>query len=312
MVFLAKEREELEELGQAVIPCAAAGDHEMAEDLAQLHVRFSAHTFPSDREQHEDNPVFSNDSGKPQVHPAWQIAIALAHFGGGRNGSSEMSRKMLLGLEVRTIGLYTNRVMTALLSVKDQWLTWPDEERREELGQHMRAEGFPGCVAFVDFTNIPLARKPGPDIDGEPYEDSRRRYSLGIHIICDVDERIIDFNADQPDAGVPVTAYKPGFSKTPDNRDFNTCVAWSNVRSENCIGVLKSRWGSLQRMTLQIQNERDLETFKKWVTSCCILYNMLLLDDPWEEVCLVDENPGYTGESKLGAKAAWNFRETLK
>ncbi|CAO3570452.1 unnamed protein product [Mortierella alpina] len=108
-------------------------------------------------------------------------------------------------------------------------------------------------------------------------------------------------------------AYKPQASKTPDNKDFNTCVANSNVRSENCIGVLKSRWGSLRLMTLQIKEKKDMKTFEKWVTSCCILYNILAeLDDPWDEVLLDDEVPGYTGEKALGSKAARDFRENLK
>ncbi|CAO3570453.1 unnamed protein product [Mortierella alpina] len=156
MSFLANEREQLQHVAQAVILCAAGGRHRAATDLARFHLQFAGSTFPSDRGvQHpqdttflrlfsslsdddfrsacrtswrgfvalvkelEDCPVFSNDSGDPQVHPAWQIAVALAHFGGGKNGTSEMSRKVLLGLDIRTIQLYTNRVMEALSSIEE-------------------------------------------------------------------------------------------------------------------------------------------------------------------------------------------------
>ncbi|KAI9231121.1 MAG: hypothetical protein BYD32DRAFT_230174 [Podila humilis] len=122
----------------------------------------------------EGHPVFSNNSTCPQLHPAWQIGIALARFGGGGNGSSAMSKQVLTGLAVGTIDLYTKRVVKALMSVKHEWISWPKERRREEIGREMRTEGFPGCVGFIDGTGVPLSQKPA--IDGEAYFDRKHRY----------------------------------------------------------------------------------------------------------------------------------------
>lgn len=121
-----------------------------------------------------DHPVFSNNSRCPQLHPAWQIGIALARFGGGGNGSSVMSKQVLTGLAVGTVVLYTKRVIKAIMSVRGEWVSWPDETRRGEIGQVMRLEGFPGCVGFIDGTTIPLSQKPA--IDGEVYYDRKGRY----------------------------------------------------------------------------------------------------------------------------------------
>lgn len=133
----------------------------------------------------KDHPVFSNNSTCPQLHPAWQIGIALARFGGGGNGSSVMSKQVLTGLAIGTIVLYTKRVVKALISVKRQWISWPDERRRGEIGRVMRTEGFPGCVGFIDGTGVPLSQKPA--IDGKVYFDRKHRYFLvRLSIVCNL------------------------------------------------------------------------------------------------------------------------------
>jgi hypothetical protein len=63
----------------------------------------------------KDHPVFSNNLTCPQLHPAWQIGIALACFGGGGNGSSVMSKQVLTGLVVGMIVLCTKCVIKALM-----------------------------------------------------------------------------------------------------------------------------------------------------------------------------------------------------
>jgi len=121
----------------------------------------------------EGHHVFHNRSTCSQLSPAWQIAVALARFGGGGNGSSVMSKQVLTGLATGTINKYTERVITALMSVKNEWIQWPDEQRRQEISDVLSLEGFPGCIGFVDGTTIPLAQKPA--LNGETYFDRKKR-----------------------------------------------------------------------------------------------------------------------------------------
>lgn len=122
----------------------------------------------------EKHPVFHNNSNYKQVHPGWQLLVALHRFGhyGNRINAEEVACDFCLG--TGSVTLYTNRVITALLSLAPEWIRWPDEGRREEIGQVMREEGFPGCIGFIDRTTIPLSQKPA--LQGASYYDRKKRY----------------------------------------------------------------------------------------------------------------------------------------
>ncbi|KAG0337868.1 hypothetical protein BG005_003924, partial [Podila minutissima] len=122
-------------------------------------------------QQLENHPIFYNNSSCKQLAPQWQIAITLARFGGAGNGSSVMGKQVLTGLSAGTIVKCTERVVTAIMSVRHEWIRWPDERRREEISEVMSLEGFPGCIGFVDGTTIPLSQKPA--LDGETYYDRK-------------------------------------------------------------------------------------------------------------------------------------------
>src|SRR6184192_845590 len=95
-----------------------------------------------------------------QTTPAWQLAVALCRLGSNGTGASIGKMQAIFGIGIGTVGLFTNRIITVLLTVKRQWVTWPDAEQRREISQVMRQEGFPGCVRFIDGTTIPLSQKP--------------------------------------------------------------------------------------------------------------------------------------------------------
>jgi hypothetical protein len=111
-----------------------------------------------------------------------------------------------------------------------------------------------------------------------------------------------------------IPAYKAPAANIPENKDFNFCLAKSRVRNEHCIGVLKSRWGSLREMRQQIRNIQDMRHFVEWVASCCVLHNMLAqLGDAWEEMYLEGEVlEGAEEEVNAMPMDAKNFRDNLK
>jgi hypothetical protein len=130
--------------------------------------------------------IFYNKSTYPQAHPGWQLAVALMRIGTYGNGASAVRIEGTLFLGQGTATLYTNRVITAILSKRDQWLAWPDAARRREMREVLASEGFPGCVGFVDGTTIPLAQKPAAD--GETYHDRHERHVESLEFlfaVCD-------------------------------------------------------------------------------------------------------------------------------
>jgi len=124
-------------------------------------------------DQLRGHPVFYNNSTCRQIAPERQIAAVLSRFGTEGNGASITAKQILTGLAVGTLNKYTERVTTALMVIRHQWICWPDEERRREISEVMALEGFPGCIGFVDGTTIPLAQKPAKD--GETYYDRKCR-----------------------------------------------------------------------------------------------------------------------------------------
>jgi hypothetical protein len=146
----------------------------MAETEFRQLFRTSRQGFLAVLEQIETHPVFTNSSTCSQTAPAWQLAVALCRLGSNGTGASVGKMQAIFGIGMGTVGLFTNRVITALLAVKRRWVAWPDAERRSEIGRVMKQEGFPGCVGFIDGTTIPLSQKP--KIDGEVYFDRKKRY----------------------------------------------------------------------------------------------------------------------------------------
>jgi len=142
----------------------------------------------------EGNDIFLNGSSYSQTHPAWQLAIALRRL--GHYGSSATPQAIASDVEISTGSVveFTNRVITALVSISCDWIIWPDEDERADHGRKMRKKGFPGCVGFVDGTILPLAF--GPSQEGACYFDRKKRYGVDTAIIylCDQKNKNITRN----------------------------------------------------------------------------------------------------------------------
>ncbi len=87
----------------------------------------------------------------------WQQALlCFERLGCNGNGASVGRFAREFGIGVRTVVLYTTRVVKALLWLEEQHLAWPDEEERSAISARMARLGFPGCVGFVDRTYVVL------------------------------------------------------------------------------------------------------------------------------------------------------------
>ena len=121
----------------------------------------------------EHHLVFANNSNNSQLHPSWQLLVALTRIG---HYGSPMAVELVaddLRISIGAVILYTDRVMAALVSLAPEWVRWPSYLERQRHGLRMSAEGFPRCVGFIDGTTLPLYQKPARH--GMAYFDRKKR-----------------------------------------------------------------------------------------------------------------------------------------
>ncbi|KAI7965720.1 hypothetical protein MJO29_001468 [Puccinia striiformis f. sp. tritici] len=294
------------------------------------------------------NPVFHRGGRRPQLPIAHQLALTLERLGSNGNGASvgRFSRNLQVGRG--TVIKVLRRVIKALVSLGRTYMRWPDAQRRAEISEVLRKEGFEGCVGFVDGTTIPLFQRPG--FDGKTFFDRKKRYSLNTQIVCDCDKYITSFLTGWPgscgdskvykrmqlhvnaaeyfdegqyllaDSAYELTStvipsYKSPASNSTINTEFNYCVAKARVRNEHTIGILKARWSSLREMRLHLYIRRHMREVVSWLYSCVVLHNMLAqLGDQWQELESEDQYLGgldSTPDEPAGASEV-AFRDRVK
>ncbi|MBW0532223.1 hypothetical protein O181_071938 [Austropuccinia psidii MF-1] len=117
--------------------------------------------------------MFQNSSQNKQHNTDIQLAVELSRLGSNGNGAALGKIGMLFGISHGAIVLYTQRVIKILMKLKYKVIVWPAIEQQREMSQVMQAQGFPGCIGFIDGSHIPLSQFP-PN-DGEAYFNCKRR-----------------------------------------------------------------------------------------------------------------------------------------
>lgn len=186
---------------------------------------------------------------------------------------------------------FTNRFITAVLSLEKRVLFWPGLSERKQIASRIFKEtGFPSCIGFVDGTLIPLDTKP--PWSGEDFYSRKNIYCLSAMIVCD-DQKLIRycytewagsshdarvfansnlsrflsrfFEGDEyllaDSAYVSTEQIVPAYKKpvngqlARDDTAFNNLHANLRVRIEHCIGILKSRFQSLKGIRLLVTDD---------------------------------------------------------
>ncbi|MBW0563867.1 hypothetical protein O181_103582, partial [Austropuccinia psidii MF-1] len=123
--------------------------------------------------QIQDDKTFKNSSQNKQHNPAIQLAVALSRLGSNGNGAALEKIGMLFGISHGAIVLYTQIVIQILMNLKHKVIMCPKIKQKRDISQLMQAEGFPGCIGFINGSLIPLSQRP-PN-DGEAYFDRKNR-----------------------------------------------------------------------------------------------------------------------------------------
>ena len=103
----------------------------------------------------------------------------------------------------------------------------------------------------------------------------------------------------------------PAFKKPPkaerhhDKAYFNTKLAKARIKSEHCIGLLKTRFQYLKEIRVQLNKQRKrMRRLIEYVTCACILHNLLITEpipEEWETEMQENEGNGLDDNDELNA-----------
>ena len=118
-------------------------------------------TFIKNYELIADHPVFQNNSQIPQK-PAWfHFAAVMVRLGCDGNGASIGRSAFWAGASYGSICNYTTRVLTAINSLADKDIYWPDAAERVRISARFEKDhGLLNAVAFVDGTPVNFMQRP--------------------------------------------------------------------------------------------------------------------------------------------------------
>lgn len=241
----------------------------------------------------------------------------LAKLGCDGNGVGEEKNALLCGFSTGSVNNFTKRVFTAILSLKDQVIKWPNAKERRQISRRFaRDHGLPNAVGIIDGTPVVYSQRP--HIDGEVFWTRKKEYSQNLQLVCDDRRKVRFFLIGWPgtvydntvfcktklarnplryfcggqyilaDSGYSlksfvVTPYRQPLADIPENRVFNEYFSSARVIIEHVNGILKGRFSSLRGIRTQIREDKDFKLVNEHILVCLILHNLMIdFNDEWE------------------------------
>jgi DDE superfamily endonuclease len=260
-----------------------------------------------------DHPVFESKT-KTMAPPEHQLMVFLKYIGTEGAGASNANQRQMFGVGYGTAALYRRRVTTAILSLREQYITWPDVDERKQISKKIQEMyDFPHCVGIADGTLTPLAFEPQTE-DAPDYSGRKYGYSLTAMVICDHTRRIRHYLAGYPGSAHDNRVFKAtrlatdpfnyfesmqyiigdsafendwfmvsAFKKPKDHpipkshEQFNEKLAKLRIISEHCIGLLKGRFPWLRSIRLKITEDKEsIKRILELIEATIIVHNLLI------------------------------------
>ncbi|CAG8738653.1 8937_t:CDS:2, partial [Racocetra persica] len=209
--------------------------------------RVSKETFMHLENLIHDNPVFLNKSEHLQ-RPVWQqLAVTLERLGCNENSASIGRFARQWGLGIGTVVEYTKRVITAINSIGNDYVQWPNFIERQQISERMEiSSGFKGCIGFLDGTDVILEYKPSKD--GETYyrsvtdstaykstplfQNTQNFFKEGEYLLADCGYQL---------TSTTIIPYRQPYANIPENAVFNELLAKERVRIEHVNGICERK-----------------------------------------------------------------------
>ncbi|KAI7954796.1 hypothetical protein MJO28_005196, partial [Puccinia striiformis f. sp. tritici] len=279
--------------------------------------RMSRTSFFQLCKQVEDDPVFHNNSNRPQQPVIEQMMVTLHRLGTFGNGVSVGMVGHQFRIADGSVELYTNRCLMVILRLQSKLVTWPNARARSDISQDFKEVGFDGCVGLIDGSLVGLSTCP--EKDGPDYYSRKGSYGIVTLLVCDKDKNITYLYTGWPgcshdqrlmancalttsptdyfsegqylladSAFLPMENVVPAYRRqrhqplTDEQNDFNRHLSGMRVAIENCIGLWKNRFQSLRGLRLRIANKQDMVRATAWIMACAVLHNYLNQGEDFE------------------------------
>ncbi|OAV85665.1 hypothetical protein PTTG_10727, partial [Puccinia triticina 1-1 BBBD Race 1] len=110
------------------------------------------------------NPIFYSKSPGQQLPVPHQLVLTLERLASNGNRAlvGQFSRNFSVGRGTVIVKV-SRQVVRAINDLSGLYLVWPNATRQKKISDVMKAEGFKGCVGFVNGTTIPLHQHPTID-----------------------------------------------------------------------------------------------------------------------------------------------------
>jgi DDE superfamily endonuclease len=263
-----------------------ASDHELPwlnDDEFLQKFRVTREAFAIILEKIKDHPVFESKT-KAMAPPEYQLMVFLKYIGTEGAGSSNANQRQTFGVGYGTSSLYRKRVTKALLSLREEYITWPDSNERKVISKDIQRQfDFPHCVGIADGTLFPLAFEPSTE-DAPDYSGRKYGYSLTTKVATEAPDYfdpmqyIIGDSAFENDWFMVSAFKKPKNQSIPRSHEqFNEKLARLRIISEQCIGILKGRFPWLRSIRLKItEDSKSLKEILELIDATIILHNILI------------------------------------
>lgn len=283
--------------------------------------RMHRSSFKKLLEKIQDHAVFQNSSYKPQAPVSHQLLLFLHYLGRSGSGASNPQLRQLFGTGRGTADLYKRRVITAISSLRDEAIKWPDHEERKEIALRIfHKYQWINCIAIADGTLLPLTYEPQSE-DAPDYHGRKFQYSLSTMIINDDRKKIRAYLAGFPgsthdnrvykntrlamlpyeyfgdhfylvgdsafeNSNTVVASFKkPAGHRIPEEQErFNTHMGKLRVTSEHTIGLLKGRFPFLRSIPMTIKDNKNSVRRILRVIECCVILHNLMIDGGEDEI----------------------------
>lgn len=258
----------------------------------------------------KDNPILYNNSNILQTLIHMQLHYALYKFGSDRNASSWTSRASKWWISKRYMYDCTLQVIVTLINLKNQLIIWPNHDKKKiESMKNNDRERFLGAVGKLDGINIMLKLKPGGIFKKRNFFQLKKILCPGLMrrlwFLKKIDiypcmlvkfaiwclNFCFYFYSSQsktlflpgkyllPDAAYSNTSYlirpyKSPYTRNKSNWRFNQKLFNIYIDMEHVFKMLKGWWESLTGLRLMIWSKEKYKLVVKWITACCILYNI--------------------------------------